>query len=495
MPLHALDNLSNLTNPSSARAAIEAVSGDGLGITDPAAFRENLQLAGHASGRPFAGLKQVLNANRSCGLAIVGDSTGVGNTRWPRLFTEYIAAQFPNYTVRRESWSGTAWTNDYTRAGGAGERGWRFPTSGPRFPVSLSSQDFGISQTNDVAIEVKIKVEDFAGMGTFLVSCWNNTSAAGASNADRQWAVSINTAKIPFLSWYNDAVGFNQNYCSFALPYNNGDTFWLRVELDSDNGAAGHTIIFKYRTLDTDAWTILDTNTVAGTSSLNNPANGNIRTLMLFDVNGGTTLYRLNSFDQLDPTVGPMPMAPVDHFDLGSVTNTAEIVGSPEFVVRDQSVSGWGVNQFYNTSHASYIPWNKSFFRTDEGIRAAIVNLSHNMGAEILYSDPGNFAAGCKGILDEMQLRFPLARRVFVAQNPQTFSPTVPNDRHALRIGRMIDQAVSENSALINAFQAFLDDGRDIDDLVVPTPDNIHPTAAGSEMWADVFIDAFESNR
>jgi hypothetical protein len=40
MPLHALDNLSNLTNPSSARAAIGAVSGDGSGITDPAAFRE-----------------------------------------------------------------------------------------------------------------------------------------------------------------------------------------------------------------------------------------------------------------------------------------------------------------------------------------------------------------------------------------------------------------------------------------------------------------------
>jgi lysophospholipase L1-like esterase len=101
MPLHALDNLSNLTNPSSARAAIGAVSGDGAGITDSEAFRANLDavptvFADPAGSRNRLGQSAAFSGPR-LRVAFLGDS--ITNAGSGHLITSY-AVDTPHTTSR-----------------------------------------------------------------------------------------------------------------------------------------------------------------------------------------------------------------------------------------------------------------------------------------------------------------------------------------------------------------------------------------------------------
>lgn len=189
-------------------------------------------------------------------------------------------------------------------------------------------------------------------------------------------------------------------------------------------------------------------------------------------------------------------MLPVDHFDKGSSANTAELVGSPVLTVRNCSVSGYGVRNYLDPTQPGYVALSTIFKDKTEGVVLDFVSLGHNQWAGVQYAMVGDFVRGVDEIFEFLETSFPKSSRVYIAQNPKNHPGIEPaNERHALGASRLLLRAKQGGFSSLNIFQAFKDSAIPLATLVNTTPgDYQHPTSEGSALWAEILMDAFNSN-
>lgn len=355
-----------------------------------------------------------------------------------------------------------------------------------------------------MAMEVKVKVEDFSLLSGATVRGWNDY---GGGDADRLFTMSIGSNKSIYFEHYTSADAHLYKGPSAAMPYVNGDTFWVRVELNAViddpgeeyyNGTDRHVVRSYYRTADTGAWTQLSAHLAAGTAPLRTISPTSLLTMLDIQPQRGLTVHKYRLYDSIDQSSPCLPILPVDHFDKGSANNVAELVGSPILTIHNASVSGYGVRNFIDPSQPDYVTFPNLFKDADTGVVLNMVSLGHNQWAGVQYANIGQFISGVDDIFEGMEDRFPLARRLYVGQNPKNHSETengTANFRHANGVARLMLSAASGNHGAINVWQAFKEDGLDLSDLVVTAPgDYQHPTAAGSVLWSQTMLDAWDSH-
>jgi hypothetical protein len=488
MASHALKDLSNVPSENivPTNTAVNAAI-----ATDPAATRKAMgdQLTRYTSGRSMVGLKLRMMAGRSAGMAIVGDSTGTGTNKWPAIFYTYLKTLYPNYGYKHEAWSGTAWSNIDTVAPPNGELRWVYPTDGERltdmFDLSLH-RDAIPTATNSIAIELKASVADWSLLsGFFNAGVWHN------SVSQRLCAYYFTSSKTQTLNWYDTNGDFKTATMSTALPYGNGDVFWIRVELVTQDGG-NSTVTFKHRATDSASWTTLGSPvTVTTTYALRQVTPDGFHYHRLYAVRG-VSYYRYLVYNQTDPTVGAMQIGSIDDFDKGNPDNRATLVGSPIFTLRNASVGGWTVRHFRpDGGSADYVPINKIFFNPNEGVSVCMVNHGHNHSSATTYGPTSLYVPGCSDILTEMQARFKESSAIYVLQNPQNHASAETNLRQTHRVGMLAQRAANDNRGTLNAHMAFIESGIPISTLL---SDTVHPSATGYQLWADVLKAGFDFN-
>lgn len=460
-------------NAASARAAISAPSIAGAGIVDPAAFRSVLDLTPFQRSGGAAAIHAALKANRSCGIAVVGDSTGNGTDEWVYLLGQHIAAQAPGHKVVHRVWSGSAWTSTTIQDPGNGERRYNHPASG-----GLSGY-FGAADLvhvgPDLVIEAKITAASWAAVtGKIIAQQWG-------SIPNRNWKLSMGTGTIN-LQWYeNDGTTFRFPAGSSAIPFVDGSPMWVRVFLDVDNGASQYAVTHYYSTNGV-TWTAAGTTTGATGVTTVNAGTFPVEILASAFTNGGISQLRVRS-SLAGPTENHLA---IDNAVRGALSNDElSLSGDPLLQIDNMSVSGWTVAnatqaQINNLDH--------------HGTLLAFISLSHNEGFAGGLSGR-DWTNGIKAIADMIEARCPMAQIVLVGQNPEAVFGTFDQhqiDQHALRIAQLAALAAKEGYGFLNFFQAFHDSGSAILDLV---PDGIHPAGAGTTLMVDTASDGYDQAR
>jgi lysophospholipase L1-like esterase len=458
---------------SDSRTAIGAVSGDGTGITNAEAFRGNLDLTPFQRSGGAAAIHAALKANRSCGIAVVGDSTGNTTDEWVYLLGQHIAAQATGHKVVHRVWNGSAWTSTNIQDPATGERAWNHPAAGG---LSAYWGNADVAHVGpDLVIEVKINAASYAALnGKGLIQMWGSVP-------DRGWRILIGSGTFQ-LNWYEaDGTTLRAPGSSSAIPWVDGTAIWLRVFLDVDNGSSQYTVTHYYST-DGVTWTTAGTLTGATGVTTVNDSPTILEIMSSAFTNGSVRAVRIRS-SLTGPTENNLAL---DNAWRGSNTNDElTLTGDPVLQIDNMSVSGWKIADVTQAQLNNI---------DNHGTLLAFISLAHNEG----YS-PGmngmDWTDAIKAIAVMLQARCPLAQIVLVSQNPKTVFGTVDQydvDGHGLRVAQLMSLAAREGYGLVNFFRAIYDDGSPIIDL---TPDGFHPNAAGSLVMAAAATEGYDQAR
>ena len=120
--------------------------------------------------------------------------------------------------------------------------------------------------TGDIDVRVKVKLDDWTPAAAFYLI--GKSTAAGSQ---RSWYLVIETGGTVKIYWSTDGAlptATTQEESSVAVPFADGETGWVRVTLDVDNGAADSDCTF-YTSTDGETWTQLGTvQNSGGTTSI-----------------------------------------------------------------------------------------------------------------------------------------------------------------------------------------------------------------------------------
>lgn len=156
-----------------------------------------------------------------------------------------------------------------------------------------------------------------------------------------------------------------------------------------------------------------------------------------------------------------------------STAYTTGIVGAFNVSLLNASVSGKATAYFTDSTRYALM--------TGSRVRLAMVSLAHNDGGT--WADADTYRTTIKGLSDALVASFPDAAVVLVGQNPR-ISPVAADSTAAQedKVREVANVAAADGLGFIDAFAAFMA----VADLttVVSTVDGIHPTAAGSALWA-----------
>ena len=163
--------------------------------------------------------------------------------------------------------------------------------------ATASTPDHASLAVTDLDVRVRMSMDDWTpgGFGQFVVGQWPNSAG------NNGWILSISATGEPVLAWTANGTTQLTRTCSAPTGFADGSMHWLRVTLDVDNGAAGHTVVW-YTSEDAVTWTQLGaTSTTAGTTSIFNstaaltlgdvlPLNGFVKQLEVRNGIGGTVV-------------------------------------------------------------------------------------------------------------------------------------------------------------------------------------------------------------
>lgn len=251
-----------------------------------------------------------------------------------------------------------------------------------------------------------------------------------------------------------------------------GDTLWMRWVFNPNDGAGNRTLA-AYQSPDGVTWTQIGaTVTTAGAVTLFD--NSTVGYSLGGEAAGtnapGATIYEVQIRDGLNgPSVVPL-LPDLWPPNAVSTANTVAVTGAP-------------VLTFVNGSHpgANLAYWSDTA-RLDKatpplGQKATLVSLSHNQGV----SFGADFLTAYESLRTAVEARLPGAPTVVITQNPQK-AASVGANQHAQRRLDLIGHARQKGLGLIDTYRAFLDYGDWATDLM---SDDIHPNAAGEDLWRD----------
>jgi lysophospholipase L1-like esterase len=461
------------TGPPGSDATVTPAAVQTALAANPSGARGSLDLTPFQRSGGAAAIHAALKANRSCGIAVVGDSTGNGTDEWVYLLADHIADTAPGHKVVHRVWSGSAWTESTIQDPGNGERRYNHPAS-----LGLSASFGGADVVHagpDLVIEAKIIAASWAAVaGKTFVQQWGSVP-------NRNWRFSLGTGTVN-LQWYeSDGTTLRFPAGSSAIPFVDGQPMWVRVFLDVDNGAGQYAVTHYYST-DGVTWTTAGTTTGAtGVTTVNN-ADFDVEMLTSAFTNGGISGLRIRS-SLAGPTENNIA---IDNAWRGAVSNDElTLTGDPVLRIDNMSVSGW------NSTNATQAQLNNI---DHHGTLLAFISLGHNEG----YAGGPvgrKWTNGIKAIADILQARCPMAQIVIVGQNPEAVFSTIDQyqvDGHALRIAQLAAFAAREGYGFLNFFRPFHDSGSAILDLV---PDGIHPEGAGTALMVSTAADGYDQAR
>jgi hypothetical protein len=260
-----------------------------------------------------------------------------------------------------------------------------------------------------------------------------------------------------------------------AVPFTDGQTGWIRVTLDVDNGSAGNTATF-YTSTDGTTWTQLDSPIVtAGVTSI---------------FNNASVPYSVGSYHTTptDPFFGDIfwvevciglagwsvipPM--LTYYEQTTTTTTPTVVfnGAPSLLLLCASQSGQNILYLNDSVRRPklFAPHGQQLVMLSTG------NNEGNVTAQSWFSSYSSWVTNVK-------TNVPNTPIVVLTQNP-TLSPITAGQvgMRARRGAHIMSYAATTAGVYgIDTYPAFTDIITQVNQS-----DGVHPTAAGSEVWADL---------
>lgn len=140
------------------------------------------------------------------------------------------------------------------------------PSAGANFASVPDSAALDI--TGDIELVMRFSMDDFTPTPS---NVYPFAKRATTGN-QRSWLWEITTGGLIRLYWSADGTTELSRISTVALPFTDGTNYWLRVQLDVDNGAAGHNVRFDWapdQENEPATWTQVGTTvTTAGVTSI-----------------------------------------------------------------------------------------------------------------------------------------------------------------------------------------------------------------------------------
>lgn len=420
-------------------------------------------------------LAAALRSGADTSVLLIGDSTGNATDEWFYLFGQWLAAQFPEYTVEHRLWDDT--NKKYARP--------TYIQTGPLgiqyayLPGSLNdlSQTQPAALTNgDLDLRVKIAADDWTPAVTGQI-----LSRFG-SGGDRLFRFGLGSNGALSFDWTTDGSTIQTVAISTAVnTLTNGVAAWVRVTLDIDNGSGQHEIKFYTSANDGATWNQLgSTITRAGTTSIFTGGTG----VWEIGGRGGSAELLAGKWYEVEVRNGigdtfPLLLAPLSSawYPIGATTPVTR-GGSPLLTLLNGSIGGGSVASTFTPQIAGMAaPGRHSVALISGGHNDVKVGLPWR-------SDYSTLAAAISART--------LCPVVAVSQNPKATPTELRNiDAHRQRFADIAAWSqYGPGRGYLNVYQAFMDDGRAMSLLV--SGDGTHPTAAGAQLWADTLTDALE---
>lgn len=432
------------------------------------------------SGDMFLGLAVALKAApfSSFGVQAIGDSTTTPDSAWFRLLANQVAAAFPTLTHHYRKWNDT--TQDHDRpivisTGAAGQRATVMASGGSRVGMLY---DGGLNVATDLDIRINLKSPTWASGATqALASKWT-------IDTSMSWTFYLTPTGALRINWSADgnfATGSGDRSSTAVVPFANNAAGWVRVVVDVDNGAAGNSTMF-YTSTDGVTWTQLGTTltSVGVTSifpslsrySLGARGGSNSQTL------AGTRFYEVEIRDGINGASLVPHLPDMWENTIGAFAFTYE--GAPVLTWVMSGMPGAGLG--YDSGTVGYLSDPVRMKKMGVGANFNQMAIFYSTGHNE-YISVGNMWIGKLSTwIDTTSLSKNAATRIVLTQNPRTLDTGSDADL-GHRFRRAETLAWSRRGVgidVIDTYQAFLSDGRD---MAVLIGDGIHPTGAGYQVW------------
>ena len=439
----------------------------------------------HKQSRAF--MRGVGLNDRPATVIVMGDSTGNDTTEWVYLLATWFASKFPAFTVDHRLWDVTAqgW-GALTRlqTGTAGEA--HLVTDGTNNRFFSCPDSATVSLTGDLSVRVKFQ-PDGSWVSGGDRGLFNKFGSAG----NRSWRFTLSSTGTLVLEHSSDGTALKSKASTVIVPFASGEAGWIRADLDVDNGAAGYNVLFYTSTNGTD-WTQLGTTVTTATASsvFDSTYDVGVGSRSGVEIAPAGKLYAA----ELYSGIGANPVLAASWragemwksgtsgnttgYDVagnlwsGNTTATTQgITGAPVITFRNASVSGVALSYFTDVTRFAKINTGRP--------RLTFTSLSHNEGGA--YVNGGDvYYTAFSSFVSQITTNSAAGAVVIVGQNPKASPETTSAiGLHRDRIRALCELAAVGDHGFVDAYAALSDTATYVG------ADGIHPTAAGSTLWAE----------
>lgn len=497
-------DLSDLQTQVDNLPEIDATNVQAALADDPAGARTSANAATrrpyiHGPNHGMRAFRARLDRGETGALLFLSDSTGVPSDSWIRLFAVDLAARYPNHRVefRQCDFNGTNAIPTLTVLQAGSERQhWLFgttvTTNRALVPGATLREQMG-GQYGGIEIEMA-PTANAALTGGYPTG---GVELGGTAANPYYFYLDMSASGRLNLNW-SDGVGFRTASSTSGQPVPAlvvGTYVRYRALVNTNNGGA-RTVDFHYSTNQGQTWTkIGNTITVAGTADL---LASTTQSWGVGAANNSNCVvgYKYSHF-QIFKGANYEPLAPerIDSFMVvaGATSNTPALGGVGTIYLDVVAVNGAGIasTAWFGATLPGYA-WNLLRDRTHD---VCLISSSHN---DVFLKD-ASWALRMDSLRTLVTGRAAVGPTfLHVCQNPETADYQAPEilKQHNYRQAGIIGYAARKGSPALDAYQAFLDDGRAVRGVLVrefttpPTKDGVHPTPEGYRVWANALMNS-----
>ena len=393
---------------------------------------------------------------RSARLVLLSDSTGNDISEWCYLLAQKLAVRFPAWTVDAAFWNVGDFFNAPTRlqTGTAGDPYLICGASGSYGSVTAATAP---SLTGIQKWQFKRTCDSWVAAGTTTI--WEHFGSSGNRSIRFSRVGDGSTCKLQF-AWSPDGTATAAATSTVGIALEDAAVKWVQVAFDPDKSGSYEC---KFATSDDGStWTPLgDAKTGAATTIFAGTAD------WTFGATPGR-IYEVRGFGASGALAFPHWL---DAFTR-STTNGGTWGGSPALTVSICAISGATFATWYDATRLG-----KTYLSDND--TAVIVALGHNEAQKT----PTAFKAELDSLLSKIQTKAPGIPVAFCTQNPQV-SPAANGWWQAGRDVFLPGWCQRNAADFVNVAAVFTDPATQIQ------ADGVHPTSAGSEVWAGLLTGA-----
>lgn len=488
-----------IVTPSNVQAALSA---------EPLSSRNALNVYPsrpylHGPNHGMQAFKKRLDRGESGALLFISDSTGVPTDSWIRNFADYLKSRYPNHRVEFRQIDADGLNTNTTLTvlqSGYDRQNWTVSPSvtGGNSPIYLSTylrEQMG-GRYGGIEIEVAptsnavLNVNGYPNSNLELGGTWTSSYAFYlATNTSGRLNLYISDSTSSFRTITTSTASFPPLSVNTYVRY--------RALVDTGTDVGSLSAQYFYSTNQGQNWTKIGT-TVTSTSSILSASSNQAWTIGRALQGTSQTGYKYSHFQLLKGSnYEPLIPERIDAFNVvaGATTATPTLTGAPIIYFDVIAVNGASINPsgWFSTS-LSAAAW--SLLR-DRAHDACIISTSHN---DVSLGDTawGIRMDALRNLVSSRCYSGTGPSFIHICQNPESadYSATEIREQHNNRQAGIITYASKKGSTAFDAYQAFLDDGRPIQGILVrefatpPNKDGVHPTTLGYQVWSNKFIDS-----